>query len=325
MKVVVAGVGDEGEVALAQRQPRAWIDERHGSKREGLHESGVRHRLTRERLQMITIGYASVAPNVQCERDGDRNAAGHSHVDSEHFGRIVVFVYDGRVDGAIVNMSRFPKKSGVRQSAADSASDEQLTDSERGHVVFMGRKCGREFVNVRVRKPAVEKDVGLYDDRFAKVFRVVPPEGEGVGKRSRGLCLHSSLCRIGGTSRRCESFYTERSDPGMHSRRRVSGGPSNSRLLVVEEERHAARLTAGGIGDGILYVDVNFVECGPIDFADFAGSAIGGSREIGDRRRRRAAHSEQGKGYKQDRPKQGYGRTELRDRSVGRRALMTSR
>ena len=106
----------------------------------------------------------------------------------------------------------------------------------------------------------------------------------------------------------------------MHPGRRVSGGPSNSRLLVVEEERHAARLTAGGIGDGILYVDVSFVECGPIDFADFAGSAIGGGREIGDRRRRPTAHSEQGEGHKQDRPEQGH--CNFGDRGVEQESLM---
>ena len=81
MEVVVAGVGDEGEVALAQRQPRAGLDERHGSEREGVLESAVRFRRTAERAHRIKIVRCSQAPNIQGECDGDRNAAGHSLVD----------------------------------------------------------------------------------------------------------------------------------------------------------------------------------------------------------------------------------------------------
>jgi hypothetical protein len=77
MEVVVPGVGDEGEVAFAQRQPSAWIDERQGSERQGLRESAPCHRLTRERFKEIKIGHVNDASNIEGKREGDRNAGGH--------------------------------------------------------------------------------------------------------------------------------------------------------------------------------------------------------------------------------------------------------
>ena len=52
---------------------------------------------------------------------------------------------------------------------------------------------------------------------------------------------------------------------------------------------------------------VGFVAGGAIDLEELAASAIGGGGDIGDRRQRPTAHSEQDNGHKQDRAKQGMG------------------